>query len=74
VKFRMSKGKVKDWNTLFTKQLKWLSAQPDAVKILDKSMRNGWTGLFELKPEDLKAASTGLGTSQKGAKSYEWSA
>jgi hypothetical protein len=36
------------------KQLEWLSTQTDPVAILDKSIRCGWQGLFELKDGDTR--------------------
>jgi hypothetical protein len=50
MKFRRGLGKkIKDWDTLFTKQAKWLSqfGEPIQIEILEQSMRNGWQGLFE---------------------------
>ena len=67
-KFRRSRGKVKDWNTLFRKQLEWLKETDPAtaVEVLNKSMRNGWTGLFPLKGGEVATVA------QKGEKSYAW--
>lgn len=44
-------GNVKDWTTLFRKQIEWLPqfSEQDQLLILDQSMRNGWRGLFEPK-------------------------
>ncbi len=55
VKYRKTKIKVQDWGLLFKKQLEWLSENsPEiAIKILNKSMRQGWAGLFPLKREDM---------------------
>jgi len=35
------------------RQLKMLSESPYPVLVIEKAIRNGWTGMFHLKPEDL---------------------
>ena len=32
-----------------TRQQRWLAEQPDQAAVIDQTIRNGWTGLFELK-------------------------
>ena len=36
------------------KQQRWLAEQPDQAAVVDQTIRNGWTGLFELKTKDDK--------------------
>lgn len=52
IKVRKAKGKVKDWQLMFQKQLEWLASlydAPAAIEVLNQSIRNGWTGLIALK-------------------------
>ena len=43
--------KPKDWNSLFAKQIEYLSRyEPEiATEMINRSIRNGWIGLFEMK-------------------------
>lgn len=65
-KVRKSKGKVKDWDTLFAKQIEWLKDySPEiATGILNQSMRNGWQGLFDLKWKPVNNINSKLSTGQ----------
>lgn len=49
--YRKRLRKPKDWNSFFQEQLDWLAKfdVEQAAEIVRKSMRNGWTGLFEEK-------------------------
>jgi hypothetical protein len=49
--YRRTLKKVKDWDMLFGEQLTWLSRfePPEAVEILNQSLRNGYQGLFQVK-------------------------
>jgi hypothetical protein len=49
VEYRRGMKAVKNWSKLFQKQVEWLlKYTPDvAAEILNVSMRNGWTGLFD---------------------------
>ena len=49
IEYRRGMKAVKDWSKLFQKQVEWLAKYtPDvAVEILNTSMRNGWTGVFD---------------------------
>lgn len=64
VEFRMSLKKVKRWDLLFSKQLQWLENRPipQAIAILDQSIRNGWQGLFELPnaPRAIQGSNQGI--------------
>lgn len=48
VAYRKPMSKIKRWDIFFRRQLEWLVPfGPEmAVRILDQSMRQGWTGLF----------------------------
>lgn len=53
--FRRGLGKKpNDWGAMFSEQLTWLATfQPDrATRILERSIRNGYQGLFEKGTED----------------------
>ena len=53
IKYRKENGKkVKDWNSFFLDQARWLAktfTETDQMEVLEQSMRNGWIGLFEPK-------------------------
>ena len=40
--------------TSVTRLQRWLSKQPDQAAVVDQTIRNGWTGLFELKARPKK--------------------
>lgn len=50
-----------DWVTLFNAQVEFLEQydEPTAFEILSISIRNGWQGLFELKPQGVRSESAG---------------
>lgn len=49
--FRKGKKACKNFDSLFSKQLKWLSGfgAAIAIEMLNQSIRNDWQGIFELK-------------------------
>lgn len=51
--------KPKNWLDLFNEQCEWLGqhTEPVAFEILSASIRNGWTGLFEVKSNQWKGGS-----------------
>lgn len=54
VKVRKGMGKpVKDWDGMFTEQVKWLGqfSEKDQVEVLSASIRNNWQGLFPPKQD-----------------------
>lgn len=82
VQIRKRGKKSKDFEVLFRKQLDWLSkySVDDAIEILNKSMRNGWTGIFPLNESNgnhrpnhktVRGPSRTEGTYNANAKSLE---
>lgn len=52
-KVRRAMKKPKSWRLLFQEQLDWLATYEEsvAIEIVSASIRNGWQGLFEPKPQ-----------------------
>lgn len=50
--------KPKDWVVMFQAQLNWIAQQPlsDWIEICEQSIRNGWQGLFAVKPNGAPVA------------------
>lgn len=56
-KFRKTLKRVKDWDSMFSAQIKFLLEfdERTQLEILNQSIRNGWQGLFEPKRNNGKA-------------------